>query len=96
MEDRQLNEFLDNFTFQSIAWLYKGKKYFSDGIYTNPQTGKSCFYIDLWDKDNNSISTLLKYEGESVLDCFNTFTTSPIWDGKNFYEIKSEVTWIDW
>ena len=34
MEGGRVNDFIDAFSYQSVAIVYKGEKYFSDGIGT--------------------------------------------------------------
>ena len=42
MEGGRVNDFIDSFSYQSVALIYRGERYFSDGITTN-SNGKYSF-----------------------------------------------------
>lgn len=95
MEAGDVKEFLDNFSFQSVAVIYKGKKFFSDGIYKD-SNGNYRFTVDLWDDNNHYIATVMNGVGISISDCISQFEEAPIWDGKTFWEAEKDMTWVDW
>lgn len=95
MEGGNVREFLDSFTFQSVAVMYKGKKFFSDGIYKDIN-GNYRFTVDLWDNNNQYVSTVMNGIGTSVSDCISQFEEAPIWDGKTFWDAEKGMTWVDW
>ena len=95
MEGGRINDFIDAFSYQSVAILFKGEKYFSDGITTNAD-GKFSFFIIKVDDQGNHISDIFENESESVEGCIKAFENAPIWGGKTFYEAEKEMTWVDW
>lgn len=95
MEGGRVNDFVDAFSFQSVAVVYKGERYFSDGI-TAEENGKYLFFIIKVDENGNFLSDVYDFEGDSVVDCVSAFVNAPIWDGKALYDVESEMTWVDW
>lgn len=95
MEGGRVNDFIEAFSCQSVAFMYKGEKYFSDGITTNSD-GKYSFFIIKVDDNGEFLSDIYEYEGSSVADCIAAFETAPVWNGKTFYDVENEMTWVDW
>ena len=95
MEGGRVNDFIDAFSYQSVAVVYKGEKYFSDGI-TMRDDNKYSFFIIKVDDNGEFLSDVYEYEGDSITDCIIAFENATIWNGKSFYEVESEMTWVDW
>ena len=95
MEGGRVNDFIEAFSYQSVAFTYKGDKYFSDGVTIN-QDGKYSFFIIKVDNNGEFLADVYEYEGSSVADCIKAFENIPVWDGKKFYEVENEMTWVDW
>ena len=95
MEGGRVNDFIDAFSYQSVAVVYKGEKYFSDGI-TMRDDNKYSFFIIKVDDNGGFLSDVYEYEGDSITDCIIAFENATIWNGKSFYEVESEMTWVDW
>lgn len=95
MEGGRVNDFVDAFSYESVAVVYKGEKYFSDGITTNSD-GKYSFFIIKVNDNCEFIEDVLNYVGESISDCIDAFENAPIWEGKSLYEVENEMTWVDW
>lgn len=95
MEGGKIKDFIESFSYQSVAVIFKSQKYFSDGISQN-ENGKYTFYIDLWDNEGNSKETVYEFTGDSISECIEAFENAPIWDGKSFYQAEQEIEWIDW
>ena len=95
MKGNNLNDFIEAFSYQSVAFMNKGEKYFSDGITTKPN-GKYSFFIIKVDDNGEFLSDIYEYKGSSVADCIVAFETAPVWNGKTFYDVENEMTWVDW
>lgn len=95
MKGNTLTEFLDAFSYQSVAVTFKGEKYFSDGITKNADNKYSFFIIKV-DNNGEFLADVYEYEGNSVADCITAFENAPVWNGKTFYNAENEMTWIDW
>ena len=95
MEGGRVNDFIDAFSYQSVAVVYKGEKYFSDGI-TMKDDDKYSFFIIKVDDNGEFLSDVYDFEGDSITDCIVAFENATIWDGKSFYDVENEMTWVDW
>ena len=95
MEGGRVNDFIDAFSYQSVAVVHKGEKYFSDGI-TMRADDKYSFFIIKVDDNGKFLSDVYEFEGDSITACIVAFENAPIWNGKSFYDVENEMTWVDW
>lgn len=95
MEGGHVNDFMDAFTYQSVALIFRGEKYFSDGITTMPD-GRHSFFVIKIDENGEFLEDVYEFTGNTIADCVNAFESAPIWAGKTFYEIERETEWVDW
>lgn len=95
MEGGKVTDFIDAFTYQSVSFVFKSEKFFSDGIVVNSD-GKYYFFIIKVDSDGNFLEDVYEFWGDSISDCVFAFENAPIWDGKTFYEVEKKMTWVDW
>ena len=95
MEGGRVNDFIDAFSYQSVAVMFNGEKYFSDGI-TTKSNGKHSFFIIKVDENGVFLEDVYDYEGDSITDCISAFENAPIWKGKTFYDVENEMIWVDW
>lgn len=95
MEGERVNDFIDAFSYQSVAVVFQGKKFFSDGITTTPD-GRHSFFIIKVNENGDFLEDVYEFEGETITDCIEAFEKAPIWDGKTFYNAESEMMWVDW
>lgn len=91
MINGDINDFIEKLTYgDEIIFTYHGKKYFIQGFETD---GKLTLYLDLWEPPGEDyvwvgVGTDKNYPVEE-------FLSAPIWDGRTFMEIESEVEWVD-
>lgn len=95
MEGGKVSDFIDTFTYQSVAMKYQGEKYFSDGIVVMPN-GQYSFFIIKVTNDNQFISDVYSFVGKNITECLDAFESAKIWNGKTFYEAEKEIEWVDW
>ena len=95
MEGGRVNDFIDAFSYQSVAVMFNGEKYFSDGV-TTKADGKYSFFIIKVDANGEFLADVFEYEGDTITDCIVAFENAPIWNGKTFYDVEGEMTWVDW
>ncbi len=95
MEGGRINDFVDAFSYESVAVVFKNEKYFSDGITTEPN-GKYSFFIIKVTDNCEFLEDVFNYEGDTISDCINALENAPIWDGKTLYDAEKEMTWVDW
>ena len=94
MKGGRTNDFIDAFSYQSVAVIFKGEKYFSDGI-TSDLNGRFSFFVIKVDEKGEFLKDVYDFKGNSVPDCISAFENAPIWDGKTFREAEQEMEWVD-
>ena len=95
MEGGRVNDFIDAFSYQSVAIIFNGEKYFSDGIITESD-GKHSFFIIKVNNNGDFLEDVYEYKGNTLNDCILAFEKAPIWNGKTFYDVENKMTWVDW
>lgn len=96
MIDGKTSEFIEKITFQEEAVLYNGKKYFFHGLIYNPDKKLYSFEIHLWDSCDNYVETTYVCTAESQTECMEKLLSEPIIEGKAFWDIEKDMTWIEW
>ena len=93
MIDGNVNEFVDILSRGGELWfMFRGTKYFFQG----------------WREDNGLHTFVLETESVShngeyywqtssmrIEECIEAFLKAPIWEGKTFWEVEHEMTWVD-
>ena len=92
MKNGNVNEFVDQLYYGAeLLFVHNGQKFFIQGqcadnvytLYLERITPPAEDYI--WTKSNSA--------GKYSVD---DFLSAPIWDGKTFWEVESEMEWVDW
>ena len=96
MIDGNVSEFIDKITFQEEAVLYQGKKYFFHGLIFDSVKGVYTFEIHLWDEQGNYVETVYSCQASAQAECMEKLLNEPIIDGKIFWEIEQQMTWVEW
>ena len=96
MIDGNASDFIDKITFQEEAVIYKDKKYFFHDLIYDPTSKNYSFEIHLWDSLDNYVETVYECIAETQNECMEKVLTEPIIDGKCFWDIEQEMTWIEW
>ncbi len=95
MIDGNITEFIDQLYYgQEIVFLYKEKKYFIQGWYDQDKKTATMVLEDVNEQQFNGY--LWECHADKMDQCANAFLSAPIWDGKDFLQIESDVTWSDW
>lgn len=89
MLNGDVNEFVAHIPWgDELAFIYKGKKYFLQGLDTK-------LYLAIWEPPTDGyiwIGDGFTYEKGYPVD---KFLAAPIFDGKTFWEVESEIEWVD-
>lgn len=87
------HEFIDHFcSGQDTVYLYRGRKFWAQG-YTCRD--KNEWRMEIFQYQPPSDGYIWEYESESVLKCMEAFLKAPIFNGKTFWEVESEIEWVD-
>lgn len=94
MINGDLNIFLDLMKRgEELIFTYKGQKFFLQGLY-EPETDLATMYLDRWEPK----PCIAIWESKPTHDSFfdiEEFCNAKLFDGKSFWEIESEVEWVD-
>lgn len=99
MKDGNVNDFLDHATYEEVAVEYKGYKYFFYGLRLDERTGLYTFVIERYTIGSNEGSfagTVYDKSAPTKTECMEQFFQTPIIDGKTFWELEKDMTWIEW
>ena len=83
-----------------MYFRYKGITYFIEG-WVNENKEHLLFLDDYYDvlglnNDNSSEPVFVwKYKSKDSSECVQAFLNAPLFDGKTFMEVESEITWTD-
>lgn len=95
MIDGKMTEFVDQlYNGQEIVFLFKGKKYFIQGWWD--ETGSTATMALEEMSESPFDGYLWQHQADKMGKCAEEFLAAPLWGGKSFYQIESEVTWSDW
>lgn len=95
MKGGSVQEFMDHATYEEVAVIYQGVKYFFHGL-IQAEDGKYSFDIDIWNNNGDCEKTIFAGTFQSKVDCILTFEKSKIFDGKAFWEAEKDMEWIEW
>lgn len=95
MIDGNITEFIDQLYYgQEIVFIYKGKKYFIQGWWSEDKSETTMVLTEVNEKPFEGY--IWEYHSDKMSDCAEAFLNAPIWDEKNFIQIQEDVTWGDW
>lgn len=88
-----VNEFVDRiYSCQDTVFVYHGIKYWFQG-YTRRDDD---VHMEVIADDPPSEEYLWEYDGKSIDECHKAFLEAPMFDGKTFWEVEQEITWVDY
>lgn len=96
MKGGNINEFIDHTTYEECAIKYKEEKYFFYGIVFNEKTGLYSYDIAQWDENGKQTKWLFCEMAKTANEILEKFYQAAIWNGKTFWEVESDMEWIDW
>ena len=96
MKGGNVNEFIDQTTYQECAVIYKGIKYFFHGIIYDRNSNEYSYDIDIWDDSGNCVKTVFDERAYSKEKCLELAQSAPIFNGKTFWEAEQEMEWVEW
>ena len=109
MNSRSLEQFLDTGWFSEATLFYNGCIYWCEASY-DEKTETNTFFVDKWtavnegnrffhsvlDEKGNLNSTRVYQDSGPDLDMIKKkFLLGKLFDGKSFWEVESELEWLD-
>lgn len=90
MINGNIDEFMDKlWSGEELIYLYKGKKYFSQGYF---EDSKYVFELQMWEPQTK---ILWQISGHSNQDSLEAFLQEPLFEGKKFWDVEKEIEWVD-
>lgn len=95
MHGGDVNEFLDKVVYNEVAVSYKDWKYLFYGVVYDKATGLYSFMIDRTNADKSVIEIIYDKTAPTAEQCMEEFLRTPIIEGKTFWELEKDMTWIE-
>ncbi|MDO5462902.1 MAG: hypothetical protein Q4F99_05400 [bacterium] len=92
----ETRRFLDCLTYEDNTIKLYGKVYWCLGVTYDQNTEIYAMYVYEGDPVTyKSIRDLFAIESTSRDECMQCFIEDKFWDGKSFYEVASDIDWVD-
>ena len=99
MKDGDVKQFIEDIHYEDCAVLYNDRKYFFNGCcYHINDKGKKEVRFELYliNDDDSAEADYYSVTRSTAEECIEEFLTARFFEGKTFYEVEEEMTWIDW
>ena len=78
---------------QEIVFDFHGQKYFLEG-WSNKE--ESTMALDIVSSEEPFSGYAWEHRAKTMKECADAFLSAPIWEGKEFLQVESEIDWTDW
>lgn len=95
MIDGKATEFIDKLYYEDHYVIYNGDKYFFNGCQTSKDSTGSVINVTLEIYNLSTDKTIFSVTKSSATECVETLEDAPIWNGKTFWEVESQMQWVD-
>ena len=98
MKDGNVYDFLYHAGYEEVAVEYNGYKYFFYGLRKDEVTGLYTFVVERYTMNNPEWIYAGVYDkaAPTKAECLEQFFQTPLSDGKTFWELEKDMTWIEW
>lgn len=87
------NAFLDRiYSGQDTVYVFRGNKYWCQGY---ARQGAQIWRLEVFQCAPPLDGFVFEYESKSVIECVEAYIKAPIFEGKSFWEVESEIKWVD-
>ena len=94
MVDGNARDFIEKLHYEDHYAIYNGEKFFFNGCQTKIlENGTKSVKLEVYNLTKNS--TVLSVTKATATDCVDAFQDAPIWNGKTFWAVESEIKWVD-
>lgn len=92
MINGSLDDFIDGLYYgQEMLFVFKGQRFFVQGWVKD---GRAEMNVQL--PDSQDAPYVWQCDAEKMSECAERFLDAALWDGRRFYDVENEITWIDW
>lgn len=86
------NEFVDRiYSCQDTVFIYDGIKYWFQGYMPTEDS----VHMEIFQQQPSSEEYIWEYNGKSIEEGQQLFLKAPIFNGKTFWEVETEIEWVD-
>ena len=96
MTAEETQAFVDCVAHNDVPIRFAGKLYWCLG--PTDLEGEAGFRVRVYEADSETYEAtrcLLNYVGPSVEACMRHFLEDRYWEGRSFYEVAAEMSWVD-
>ena len=94
MKNGNVNNFLDTLQYDDHYIIFEGEKFFFNAVCTD-ENGLSHFEIYKMTLDGEKSEVFWLVSCEDPNECVSKFTKERLFKGKTFWDVESEMTWVD-
>ena len=92
MINGNVSEFVDHIHYgDELVFLFHNQKFFLQGFLE--ENGRYVLYLDRWDPPSNTY--IWTSRGDTHSYPVDDFLAAAIWDGKSFWDVETEIEWVD-
>lgn len=94
MIDGNARDFLNKLYYEDHYVIFSGEKYFLNGCQTEKKKdGTKSVRLEVYNLTQDT--TVFSVTKTTAVDCIEAFEEASIWNGRTFWEIESEIIWVD-
>lgn len=86
------NDFVDRiYSCQDTIFVYKNIKYWFQGYMPDVDI----VHMEIFQYQPSCEEVIWEYNSNTIEECHQAFLNAPIFDGKTFWEVESDIEWVD-
>lgn len=94
MIDGNAREFINKLYYEDHYIIFDKEKYFLNGCQTKRlDNGSELVTLEVYNLTQDI--TVFSVTKPTATECVSVFQDTPIFNGKSFWEVESEITWTD-
>ena len=94
MIDGNARDFINKLYYEDHYAIYKANKYYFNGCQAKRlENGNEDVKMEVYNLTLDT--TVFSVTRSNATDCLESFQNAPIFDGKTFWEVESEIEWVD-
>lgn len=95
MIDGKVSEFLDKLCYEDHYVIYNNEKFFFNGCQSKMNTDGKVISVRLEVYNLSTDETVFSITKTSAIECIEALEEAPIWNGKSFWDVESNMKWVD-
>lgn len=95
MIDGKVSDFLDKLYYEDHYVIYNDEKYFFNGCQCQMDTDGKVNSVRLEVYNLSTDETVFSITKTSAIECIEALEEAPIWNGKSFWDVESQMKWVD-